>query len=422
MIMFLSFTMLTFSVVMFLMISNTVTKMRNSEIDYANNITDSIIEQVQNAQNIKKLDLSMYFAKSQCWIYISDGMTMLSSPEYLDTSSNVLINQINSRKTILSEQSMTNLSTNKEIVRSVHSVAGLKGEKYYGVHSVFNINNGTEYNLIIICPQSTLWGIIRNYCSWYPLLWLGIFAVMFLMSRILIGKSIQPIAAAMKSQKEFIASASHELKAPLSVIQVNAETLYVDKDDTVSGQKQKIILDECTRMSNLIKSMLALASSDAGRWKMEIRENDVDTLLIETWEMFIETARKKNIHLYLKIEESYPKLRCDKERIIQVLGILIDNAITYSKPGQSIDIGATVLTKQLKFYVIDHGCGISDTEKEKVFERFYSGDPSRGDKSHYGLGLSIAKEIVKLHQGHINCKDTLHGGCTFEINVPFVQQ
>ena len=67
---------------------------------------------------------------------------------------------------------------------------------------------------------------------------------------------------------------------------------------------------------------------------MDIRETDVDTLLIETWEQFSESARKKNICLNLDIEDHYPKIHCDKERISQVLGILLDNAISYSSPGQ----------------------------------------------------------------------------------------
>ena len=161
--------------------------------------------------------------------------------------------------------------------------------------------------------------------------------------------------------------------------------------------------------------MLALASSDAGNWKMDIRETDVDTLLIETWEKFSESARKKNIRLNLDIEDHYPKTHCDKERISQVLGILLDNAISYSSPGQTIEMGAKVLPPKLAFFVIDHGPGIADAEKEKVFERFYSGDPSRTDKSHFGLGLSIAQEIVRLHHGTIRLTDTLGGGCTFEI-------
>ncbi len=98
---------------------------------------------------------------------------------------------------------------------------------------------------------------------------LGVLVLMYFLSRFLIGKAVEPVEDTMKSQKEFIASASHELKAPLAVIQANAETME-------SGQKQKIILDECSRMSKLVQSMLALASSDAGNWKMDIRETDVD--------------------------------------------------------------------------------------------------------------------------------------------------
>lgn len=241
---------------------------------------------------------------------------------------------------------------------------------------------------------------------------------MYLMSHILIVKAVRPVEASMKSQKEFIASASHELKAPLAVIQVNTETLAIDQLDGGSVQKQRVILEECARMSNLIKSLLTLAASDAGSWKMDIRETDVDTLLIETWEMFVESARKKNIRLDLNCDERYPKINCDQKLITQALSILLDNAVTYSKPGMSIELGAKVQEKQIVFFVVDHGCGIADAEKEKVFERFYSGDPARTEKSHYGLGLSIAQEIVKLHQGHIHLKDTPNGGCTFEIHIP----
>lgn len=324
------------------------------------------------------------------------------------------------------------------------------------------------YDLLIFCPQSSICTIMKNYCNWYPILWMGVFVVMYFLSHFLIKKAILPVENAMESQKNFIASASHELKAPLSVIQVNAETLHLDRTLTASPsaealskppniditidinmdsninsdinsntyitanenlnknitssptfiQKQKIILDECARMTKLITSMLALASSDAGSWKMNMHETDIDTLLIETWEEWNENAYKKNIKLNLNLDEHYPKTICDKERIIQALGILLDNAITYTPSGSSIEMGAQVNEKKLSFYVIDHGCGIADKDKEKIFDRFYSCDSSRTDKNHYGLGLSIAKEIVKLHHGNITVKDTEGGGCTFKIHIP----
>ena len=85
------------------------------------------------------------------------------------------------------------------------------------------------------------------------------------------------------------------------VIQVNAETLELEGERTNAAHKQRIILDECARMSNLIKSLLSLASSDAGNWKMDFRENDIDTLLIETWELFSQRAKKTGIQLDLDI-------------------------------------------------------------------------------------------------------------------------
>ena len=151
---------------------------------------------------------------------------------------------------------------------------------------------------------------------------------------------------------------------------------------------------------------------------MDMKETDVDTLLIETWEEYIEPAQKKKLRLDLDIEDQYPLLLCDKDHIKQALGVLFDNAISYSSYGASIEAGAKAMEKAILFYVKDHGPGIADEEKEKVFRRFYSGDHSRTDKNHYGLGLSIALEIVKLHHGIIKLKDTPGGGCTFIIQIP----
>lgn len=228
-----------------------------------------------------------------------------------------------------------------------------------------------------------------------------------------IAKALHPVETARNSQNNFIASASHELRSPLAAIQSYAETM-------VAGPKRDAILQECNRMTGLIQSMLSLAACDAGMWQMDFQEADVDMLLFETWETFSEKARKKDIRLNLDVEESYPPICCDKGKIAQALGILLDNAISYSPSNTSIELGAKVQAKQLVLSVTDHGQGIPDSEKEKVFQRFYSGDPSRTDKSHYGLGLSIAQEIVKQHCGTIYLKDTINGGCSFELILPLL--
>ena len=308
-------------------------------------------------------------------------------------------------------------TTTESTFRVVSVIHNSNKKELYGLYGNFYIDD-TPCEIMLVYPRSTFGSIFRRNCIWYLAIWSGVCLLMFFISHFLIREAIRPVETAMKSQKDFIASASHELKSPLAVIQANTETLKVEKMDAVSAQKQKVILSECSRMSGLVQALLSLAASDTGHWTMDMKETDVDTLLIETWEEYIEPAQKKKLRLDLDIEDQYPLLLCDKDHIKQALGVLFDNAISYSSYGASIEAGAKAMEKAILFYVKDHGPGIADEEKEKVFRRFYSGDHSRTDKNHYGLGLSIALEIVKLHHGIIKLKDTPGGGCTFIVQIP----
>ena len=98
--------------------------------------------------------------------------------------------------------------------------------------------------------------------------------------------------------------------------------------------------------------------------------------------------------------------------------IFIDNAINYSLPKSEVSLDATVFKNTLVFSIIDHGTGIADKDKPFIFDRFFCADKSRTQKEHYGLGLSIAKELVEMHKGKIELSDTLGGGCTFKIFLP----
>ncbi len=417
MFMFLSFTMLIFTAAMLLMIGNTFNKVQSQEIDYGNNMADIIQELAQRAKDIGALELSQYSDYLQGVVFISDGKHQKSSSETTDVSLDMLMAQIKSGENILymqeSETSMGGEESNSRIACIIH---GSNKKDFYGVYSTFYAN-GIPYEIAVVYPRLSFKSILEKYCGWYPMIWVGVCVLLFLVSRLLVGKAVQPVEAALRSQKEFIASASHELKSPLAVIQANAETLDIKKSGPASEQKRNVILGECSRMSDLIRSLLSLAASDTGRWIMDMRPSDVDTLLIEAWEEYAEPAQKRNLRLDLNIEEHYPKLICDKDHMKQTLGILLDNAISYSPPGLSIVMGARVMGKSMIFYVMDHGPGIAEKDKDKIFQRFYSGDRSRTDRNHYGLGLSIAVEIVKLHHGTIILKDTPGGGCTFEIQL-----
>lgn len=114
-------------------------------------------------------------------------------------------------------------------------------------------------------------------------------------------------------------------------------------------------------------------------------------------------------------ENELPPITGDKERLQQVLGILIDNAVSYTPRNTTITLRCYVLNKHVYMEVEDHGAGITDIHKKHIFDRFYRVDSARNDKKHFGLGLSIAKEIIQLLGGKISIQETAGGGATFQI-------
>ena len=117
-------------------------------------------------------------------------------------------------------------------------------------------------------------------------------------------------------------------------------------------------------------------------------------------------------------EESYPKLHTDQERLFQILSIFLDNAVSYTPENGHIELRVKQSSKGITFLVIDHGTGIAEEDKPYIFQRFYCADKSRTDKSHFGLGLSIAEELSKMLSGNIGFKDTIGGGATFLLTLP----
>ncbi len=169
-------------------------------------------------------------------------------------------------------------------------------------------------------------------------------------------------------------------------------------------------------MSSLIDDMLLLSGMEAHTWSVEMRSAELDTLLLETFEAFEPVAAEKSIRLSIKLPETaLPPCACDPGRIRQVLSILLHNAVSYTPEQGHICLSLAYDGKFYRICVADNGIGISDYEKPRIFDRFYRADRSRNQKGHFGLGLSIASEIIKAHQGKILVGDTPGGGSTFTI-------
>lgn len=233
------------------------------------------------------------------------------------------------------------------------------------------------------------------------------------------GKAIQPIEAGRRQQTEFVAAASHELRSPLTVLGVSASAFEISGTENEKKRFLNTIKNECKRMSRLVDDLLLLANADAGTWSFRSGEVEPDTLIINTYEAYEEMTKAKNQSLTLDLPgESLPAVKGDFQRLSQALCCLMDNAVFYTEPGGKIILGACKTKHALLIYVADNGKGIPDEYKEKIFERFYRVDSSRSKKEHYGLGLSVSKEIIRLHRGKIYVKDTKEGGSTFFIELP----
>ena len=232
------------------------------------------------------------------------------------------------------------------------------------------------------------------------------------------GKLLKPIMENQQKQVQFVASASHELRTPLAVILSSAECCRNASPDEQTGFL-KNIRQEGLRMSKLIDDMLTLSGSDNQQFSIQIKPSELDTLLINSYESFEPIAKEKSITLSLELPENpLPLCSCDPNRISQVVSILLHNAISYTNEHGKVHISLSYIKNSFRISVMDNGIGISDEDKDKIFDRFYRAEKSRSTKGHFGLGLSIAYEIITAHHGSISVKNAPEGGSIFTVNLP----
>ncbi len=294
------------------------------------------------------------------------------------------------------------------------SPKGSRGKDYYACAAVAEKNSGS-LQVMILSPLDTLNAQIRRQrFLFFALDILAVLALSFFAWHFT-RRILKPLEENQKKQAQFIASASHELRTPLAVI-LSCASASQKADGTQRTHFLEAMQSEGMRMSKLIDDMLLLTSADNKGWSIKMASVEPDTLLLNLYEAFQPVAAEKNIALSITLpEENTPTLTGDKERITQVLSILLHNALSYTPAGGSVRLILTCHGKNIIFSVEDNGPGIPDTEKERIFERFYRSDKSRSKKGHFGLGLCIAAEIIHAHHGKISVKDTPGGGSTFIV-------
>ncbi|REE80063.1 signal transduction histidine kinase [Paenibacillus taihuensis] len=216
-------------------------------------------------------------------------------------------------------------------------------------------------------------------------------------------------------QKQFVADASHELKTPLTVISSYAGMLkrWGRDDANIRDEAIEAISKEAQRLQNLTKSMLQLAQAEQEDW-LNIESFNIVQLVDETADMLhITFQRMIRVHT----GKQDVRLSGDKDKIRQLLVILLDNAIKYSK--DAIDITISLNKGVVRMSVSDKGIGIPEDEMPNLFERFYRVDGARSRATGgAGLGLSIAKRIVDMHEGKIDVFSKPDQGTTISVALP----
>lgn len=222
--------------------------------------------------------------------------------------------------------------------------------------------------------------------------------LMLLLVVLLSKKAIRPIAENMERQKQFVTDAGHEIKTPLAIILANTDAMELHNGET---KWSKNIRTQTNRLSGLMKDLLTLARTDEGSVNVAMADCDLSAVVTETVHAFKEPAKLKGITIEKEITEGL-NLYASKEQMIQLVSLLMDNAVKYSPENETIRVRLYTSGKGIKLKV-SNACDNMDEETVgKLFDRFYRGDTARTQKNGgYGIGLSVARAICEGHRGSI---------------------
>lgn len=326
--------------------------------------------------------------------------------------------QLNFIKDFRQQNSGKNSDYLKRTYTTVHKeTVYTKDNKQYLVGTITIPGDKSNTEIYIIYSLNTLKQQQLQILLRFSLIILITTIVLFIFSWLFTRHLLRPVQESQQSQSRFIAAASHEIRNPVNTI-VSALNAMGKADEKDRQEFITIGKKEAKRLSLLTNDLLILARSDSHSFKISFQKTDLDTLILDSYEAFLLPAREKKINMSVELPEgTLTTDRTDPERIREVIAILLDNAISYTNQDGKIILRCSQTSKEFIIEVIDNGPGIADSDKKNIFERFFRADRSRENNSHFGLGLCIANEIIKLHGGSITVKDTEGGGSTFVVTL-----
>ena len=229
------------------------------------------------------------------------------------------------------------------------------------------------------------------------------------------------LAQADKQRRQMTADIAHDLRTPLTVISGYVQSLKNGKL-AATPERLELIHDELNLLNNLVEDLRLLSLADAGELTLVPEKVRSEDLLRRTYEAFKLRAQRQAVELNVDLTAELPTLTVDPERIRQVLGNLVVNALHHTPTGGAVRLFAVTTKDAVVLRVQDNGAGIPAAKLPHIFERFYRADESRTDeKGSSGLGLAIAKSIVGLHGGEIWAESEEGSGTTLSVQLPYTQ-
>src|SRR5579875_2977422 len=234
------------------------------------------------------------------------------------------------------------------------------------------------------------------------------------------GRALRPAQVSWERQQGFVADASHELRTPLAILRADAEVLLRKPERTVAQNRDLVedILREADHLNALIGDLLTLARLDAGQLRLNLVWFDARALLEDVAAQTRRLLDGRGIAVEVR-GLAYLDLRADRDRVLQVLRILIDNAQRYTSAGGQIVLRCERRGARALLAVSDTGCGIPSEHLPRVFDRFYRADHARARmEGGTGLGLAIARGIVEAHAGMMAIASAVGKGTTVTLDLP----
>ena len=234
-------------------------------------------------------------------------------------------------------------------------------------------------------------------------------------------KDVTDFISLDKTRKEFFANTSHEFKTPITSMKLNIEALQNSKikgNDSDYEFFLEKIKEDSNRLEKISKDIIDVHAIESGELIVNLEDIQISDLINELHEEFSTILDSKRIKFEYSIQKKIPKIKIDKSMFKTALENLISNAIRYSHKDSKIELKCIYDDENIYFNLRDFGIGISDKDLPHIFERFYRVDGLRSER-HSGIGLSIVKQIVDVHNGNIAAESSINEGLLIKIKIPF---